>query len=53
MPFKKIMKRDFPEQSKMWDKIGLGAEFRESFPNKESHWNSNISFVQIYERLKS
>ena len=52
MNIAELQQRDYPQQEKMWDKLGLGAEFRERFPTGEAMWSSDLSLVQIFEALE-
>ncbi|OVE77404.1 hypothetical protein BVX98_02545, partial [bacterium F11] len=38
---------------KIWEQFGLESEFVALFPESDEFWNSELSFYEIYHRLKS
>lgn len=46
-----IIRRD-QKPSELWQKVGLGNEYRQMFRRDEEFWRSSLSLFEIYQRLK-
>ena len=50
--FADLQQERFPNQEALWDKLGLGKEFRDHFPAGEAMWKSDRSLLQIMNHLE-
>lgn len=46
------LRRDYESAQDLWNKVGLKKEFNEVFPDEELFWQSEFSFLEIYEGLQ-
>lgn len=46
-----LMQRDYEDATAIWSALGLADAYRAAFPNDDDFWNSDESFMDIYERL--
>lgn len=47
-----LLRRDNSDAGQIWQRVGLGKEFRTIFPTDEDFWSSNMSIIEIYKMLK-